>query len=220
MHEISSSSIDALMIDTYREMARKIESIVLQSERQIIIGIAGPPGSGKTTTAKAIVNLISGSILLPMDGYHFTKEQLGTFKDPENAFRRRGSHWTFDVIKFVRDIAALKTNKFGDFPSFDHGVGDPVANDIHVTVNHRVVVVEGNYLLQDSNPWSLLKDYFDFSYFIDCPISVVESRVFNRHVAIGQTEEQAAARVATNDRLNALEIMTCRHRADICIQSL
>ena len=32
-------------------------------------------------------------------------------------------------------------------PSFDHGVGDPVEDDIAVRPRHRVALVEGNYLL-------------------------------------------------------------------------
>ncbi len=32
-------------------------------------------------------------------------------------------------------------------PSFDHGVGDPVEDDIRVTPSHRIVLSEGNYLL-------------------------------------------------------------------------
>lgn len=32
-------------------------------------------------------------------------------------------------------------------PSFDHGMGDPVADDIAVRPRHRVALVEGNYLL-------------------------------------------------------------------------
>lgn len=32
-------------------------------------------------------------------------------------------------------------------PSFDHGVGDPIEDDIRVEQHHRIVLVEGNYLL-------------------------------------------------------------------------
>ncbi len=32
-------------------------------------------------------------------------------------------------------------------PSFDHGVGDPVEDDIQVQAHHKYVLVEGNYLL-------------------------------------------------------------------------
>jgi hypothetical protein len=35
----------------------------------------------------------------------------------------------------------------GRFPSFDHAVGDPREDDIHITLQHRVILIEGNYLL-------------------------------------------------------------------------
>ena len=35
----------------------------------------------------------------------------------------------------------------GSFPSFDHKIGDPVDDDIVVEPEHRVVLIEGNYVL-------------------------------------------------------------------------
>ena len=35
----------------------------------------------------------------------------------------------------------------GLFPSFDHAVGDPKEAEIHIEPHHRVVLIEGNYLL-------------------------------------------------------------------------
>ena len=35
----------------------------------------------------------------------------------------------------------------GHFPSFDHAVGDPKEAEIHIKPQHRVVLIEGNYLL-------------------------------------------------------------------------
>ena len=32
-------------------------------------------------------------------------------------------------------------------PSFDHGVGDPVADGVSVISQNKIVLVEGNYLL-------------------------------------------------------------------------
>ncbi len=184
-----------------------------------MVAIAGPPGAGKSTTARALVTLISGSVLLPMDGYHYTKAQLSAFDDPQEAFRRRGAHWTFDGPKFVGDMKALKENHDGRFPSFDHGIGDPIEDDIEITAESRVVIVEGNYLLQDIDPWRELKDVFDFSYFIYAPIEVIEGRIFKRHVSVGRTEEQALERVKTNDAPNAREILECKDRADKVVYS-
>ena len=35
----------------------------------------------------------------------------------------------------------------GLFPSFDHAVGDPKEAEIQIEPHHRVVLIEGNYLL-------------------------------------------------------------------------
>ena len=35
----------------------------------------------------------------------------------------------------------------GLFPAFDHAVGDPREAEIHIEAHHRIVLIEGNYLL-------------------------------------------------------------------------
>lgn len=35
-------------------------------------------------------------IVVPLDGWHFTRSTLDSFPDPKLAHDRRGAHWTFD----------------------------------------------------------------------------------------------------------------------------
>ena len=69
---------------------------------KVWVGIAGCPGSGKTTFAQRLVSLLQqrlgpeAATSLPMDGFHLTRAQLGVMQDPILAFQRRGSEWTFD----------------------------------------------------------------------------------------------------------------------------
>lgn len=45
-----------------------------------------------------------GSILchvVPMDGFHYYRHELDTFKDPQLAHKFRGAHYTFNVDKFA-----------------------------------------------------------------------------------------------------------------------
>ena len=50
---------------------------------RLVVGIAGPPASGKSTLAEAVVSHINmadgktGAALLPMDGYHLDNGLLG-----------------------------------------------------------------------------------------------------------------------------------------------
>ncbi len=106
-------------------------------------------------------------------GFHYYRAELdaGVAGDPEQAHARRGAHWTFDAPAFVACVRSLKgagggqaaggSARSGDgaephdddeeaavaVPSFAHGVGDPVPGDIRVAARHRVLLVEGNYLL-------------------------------------------------------------------------
>lgn len=68
---------------------------LLQSRSRVLIAVAGVPGAGKSTLVERMVELLTlagmSAKLLPQDGYHFSREQLAHFSDPEEAFRRRGA---------------------------------------------------------------------------------------------------------------------------------
>lgn len=214
--------IDSLMVENYRLMEEIILDLSskVKDGKQLLIGLAGPPGAGKSTTSARLTELIPGSIILPMDGYHLTKQQLSQFKNPKEAFSRRGAHWTFDGERFLRDIQVLRSTGEGKFPSFDHGVGDPVENDIHISKENKIIFVEGNYLLLPIEPWVHIKEYLDYCFFISCEESIIYDRVYKRHMGTGNTEELAKHRVETNDIINAREILLSQTRADKVINSM
>lgn len=222
----SSSCVDAAMYSTYETLT----SLILQkyaAHREIssgvfCIGIAGPPGAGKSTMSAALFSRLPRSIVIPMDGYHYTRAKLREFPNADEAIARRGTEWTFDAEKFVADIKVFKESGQGSFPSFDHGVGDPIENSIIVNAGEiDIVLIEGNYLLLPEHPWSNLIDnrILDFSIFILTDLDTVCTRVFKRHVAVGRTEEVARDRVETNDKLNAKKILQCASRADLIVES-
>lgn len=39
-------------------------------------------------------------------------------------------------------------------PNFDHGIQDPVENEITIRSKTKVVILEGNYTLLDLDPWN------------------------------------------------------------------
>ena len=213
------------MISTYDRIAEEIAALVakLGPNDQLLIGFAGPPGGGKSTTAEQVHRRVPHSVVVPMDGYHFTKEQLRQFPDPEAALARRGAHWTFDGEAFGNALQKLKLDKHGSFPAFEHGVGDPVQGNIIVEgpETHKVVLIEGNYLTLDIPPWDQITSILDFTYFIDCDLAVVEQRILKRHIAVnGNTPERALERVTMNDSPNAQLVLASKHRANAIIQSV
>ncbi|KAK9813528.1 hypothetical protein WJX73_005109 [Symbiochloris irregularis] len=201
----------------------------LQQPSKMFIGIAGTPGSGKSTAAFKVADKInkaagaegrSPAIVVQMDGFHLYKKQLDAMPNRDEAYARRGAHWTFDAERFVQAVRTLKQQGQHSLPSFDHAVGDPVENDILIHAQHRVVLIEGLYVLLDEPPWDAIKELMDESWFVDADIEAALERVIQRQVANGAPHKEAAHRVATNDRVNAELVYKSRARADLVLPYL
>lgn len=198
--------------------------------RRLVIGLAGCPGSGKSTTAAEVVarcNALAGTtrfaVVLPMDGFHLSRAQLDGLPNPEEAHARRGAPWTFDAASFVsavRDVATLAGRWPVFCPSFDHAAGDPVPNGVVVRPHHRLVIVEGLYLLLDEPPWSELRPLFNDVWFMDVAPARAGARLAARHCSVwGVSKEDAAARVKASDSLNAELVWPSRARARLLVPS-
>ncbi|KGM43332.1 uridine kinase [Alkalispirochaeta odontotermitis] len=177
----------------------------LTGNKQLWIGLAGGPGSGKSTLAEALKSRLPELLtVVPLDGYHYYRSELDRMQDPAEAHARRGAPFTFNAKKFVDDLVKARNAGEGVFPSFDHGAGDPVEADIQLLKGPQIVLVEGNYLLLNTEPWIHLRtSVFDETWFLDVAVSECNQRVYERHIKTGKTEEHAQRRVTTNDSLNA-----------------
>ena len=204
-----------------------LASIAADPDAQRFVAIAGPPGGGKSTFATDVcagVNAASNDgdacVVVPMDGFHFPLAVLDARSDAEHARARRGAPFTFDADAFVRCVRGLRARGCGDVPTFDHAIHDPVEGGCRVERSHRIVLIEGNYLLLPERPWVDLVEegVYDETWFVDTDVDEAMRRIEARHVSVGRTPEEAKRRAESNDRLNAnLVVEKCRGLADVLI---
>lgn len=204
-----------------------LASIAADPDAQRFVAIAGPPGGGKSTFATDVcagVNAAStdgdACVVVPMDGFHFPLAVLDARSDAEHARARRGAPFTFDADAFVRCVRELRARGCGDVPTFDHAIHDPVEGGCRVERSHRIVLIEGNYLLLPERPWVDLVEegVYDETWFVDTDVDEAMRRIEARHVSVGRTPEEAKRRAESNDRLNAnLVVEKCRGLADVLI---
>lgn len=176
----------------------------------LLVALAGIPGSGKSTLARKLSSGIPDSVVIPMDGYHLPRAVLD-----EEGLARRGAPHTFDPEALRRDLLDLRHDRRGSFPAFDHANQDPDPGAIEVNESHRVILVEGLYLLLGD--WNLAA-LFDRTAWIACDLDLAMARVERRHLESGicETDDEARTRVERNDRRNAELLLAdgCPDRAD------
>jgi pantothenate kinase len=239
-------------------LAERAASLAERSGRRIVIGIVGPPGGGKSTLAACVRARADAllrrrplrrqresgaaaeeegqplAVVLPMDGFHYTRAQLDAFPDPAAAHARRGAPWTFDADAFVAAVGVAAAGRSAvAVPSFDHAIKDPVPSAIRIGPAAQVVLVEGNYLLLDEAPWRRLwaggggpggssgpppPPLCDDTWFVDAPLEAAMAHVLARQTSeMGLSAEEARGRVEGNDAPNARAVLATRGRARVLV---
>ena len=204
--------IDRINISQIQRGGRKI----------VVIGIAGPPGCGKSTAALELQRLCEGELgarvfNIGLDGYHLPLSEVrrqdeAAGNDWENSLEyRRGCIETFanPDDNLVEKLAAVKegSSHSVSFPTFDHAKGDPEENgakyELSITGNiSEVIIVEGLYLLTPA--FGNVADLLDLAFFMDTPLEVCMERVRERNKCLpGYTVEEINVRVEKVDRVNA-----------------
>lgn len=127
--------------------------------------------------------------------------------DPKLAFDRRGAHWTFDPVSyyaFVRELRKpipLDSKRFIRAPSFDHAIKDPSPEAIRILPSHRIVVIEGLYVLLNEKGWKEAAELLDERWLVDVDVKEARVRLVKRHVVTGVAAdlEEAYWRADNND---------------------
>lgn len=183
------------------------------STDRYVFGIAGPPGCGKSTLARRLGAEI-GAPVVPMDGFHLPNATL----IDRGQLEIKGAPETFDAPGFLELVRRL-SGSIGvvECPTFDREIDEPVPDQIRVTPDDVVVIVEGNYLLLKEAPWGELAELFDAIAFLAVPDDVRVDRLVGRHVDFGRDRADALDFVRRSDEVNARRIASGRERADVLV---
>lgn len=166
-----------------------------------LVALAGPPGAGKSTLSAEAAAFFPGATVLPMDGYHLDNGIL----DARGLRDRKGSPDSFDAAGFLSLIRRLSSEDEVIHPIFDRDRDLSIAGAGRVGPEHRLVLVEGNYLLLTCPIWRDLAPLFDLTVMVTAPRDALAARLRARWERLGRTED-AIARHLANDLAN-LEIV-------------
>ncbi|WP_329613270.1 nucleoside/nucleotide kinase family protein [Streptomyces brevispora] len=198
-------------------LTARARRLALAGKRRVL-GIAGPPGAGKSTLAGELVDALGSlAVLVPMDGFHLAQAELERL----GRAARKGAPDTFDAAGYAALLRRLRTPQPGTVvyaPAFDRALEQPVAGSVPVAPDVPLVVTEGNYLLHGDGGWAPVRGLLDEAWYLELDQDVRIRRLVERHVRFGKPRPYAERWVAGSDETNARLVARGRDRADLVVR--
>lgn len=177
--------------------------------KRLLVGIAGPPGAGKSTLAARLTEVFADGVVVPMDGFHLANAELVRLGHQD----RKGAPCTFDQPGYAALLRRLRTqpDEIIYAPAFDHVMNEPIAGSIPIHPTNLVVVTEGNYLLH----WEPVRALLDLTVYLDAPPDERIAGLIERQRAKGLDPDAALDWVLRSDEANARLVQQDAHLADL-----
>jgi pantothenate kinase len=202
--------------------AALLQRIAASGPGRLMVAVAGPPGAGKSSFAQMLVEALSAAAaesaaVIPMDGFHYDNGLL----EARGLRDRKGSPATFDVGGLRHMLLRLRVRDEAEvaIPVFDRRLEISRAGARIVAAQVRILVIEGNYLLLDREPWRQLAPLFDLTVMLRASRSALEHRLIQRWLSYGFSEAEARAKVLGNDLPNVDVVLEGSRKADFDIAS-
>lgn len=198
--------VDPITLSTFVRRVREAAA----GRARLLVALAGPPGSGKSTAAEAVTAALEAeapgsAVLVPMDGFHYDDAVLV----PRGLRPRKGAPETFDVGGLAATLRRLRSNDEPEvaLPVFDRAQERSRAAARVALRETPIVLVEGNYLLLDEPHWRDLRALFDLTAAIRCPVETLRRRLIARWSGFGFEPEAARLKAESNDIPNARRVL-------------
>ena len=92
------------------------------------------------------------------------------------------------------------------FPVYSRRLHEPVPAGGTIESSDRIVVVEGNYLLLDKDPWNRFRQLFDARVFISATLETLIGGLRERHLRGGKTPAATERQIREVDLPNATRV--------------
>ena len=214
----NADTVDGLFLP----LLRRLTELQKHENRRILAFLAAPPATGKSTLLQFLERLTQEQDDLTriqtfgMDGFHHPNRYLEThtiLRDGAEIPLKniKGAPETFDVARLAAKLRAAKEGAT-PFPVYDRRIHDVVPDAL--TVDAEILLVEGNWLLLDEEPWQGLRTLADYRLRIDAAPELLRARLIARKVQGGLSEAEATAFYEASDAANVLRFAAHAGAAD------
>ena len=204
----------------YSELKERLQNVSMG--QRFLVAIAGAPGAGKSTLADQLARDLNETradcaAVVPMDGFHLDDIVLN-----QRGWRaRKGAPHTFDVAGLGHLLGRMRKNTEAEIaiPVFDRSIEIARAGARFIPQSVDILLVEGNYLLLDQDPWSGLTPAFDLTVMISVEEDELIRRLQGRWVRHGLSPQEIEDKLEENDMPNGRLVIAASRIADVILTS-
>lgn len=206
----------------FKPFLLKLAELHENLNRKIIVYIAAPPATGKTTLALFLEKLsredknFSPIRALGMDGFHYDSNFLKSNKIISGGKEIllndiKGAPETFDAEMLEKKLREVR-GKGTRWNIYDRKVHDVVHNVL--SVDNEIILLEGNYLLLNESRWKNIREFADYKIFITVAGEILKARLINRKILGGLSREAAEKFYYASDSKNVERVLKNSVSAD------
>ena len=213
--EVNAKYTEDNINQIFLPLLRRLTRMQVELGKRILVMLAAPPGTGKSTLCEFLKELSENTEglkkvqVIGMDGFHRYQDYLlnhTTIRDGKEILmvKIKGAPVTFDIDKLQERIIKVAQGEKVGWPVYNRVTHNPIEDVI--IVSGDIIILEGNYLLLEEEGWNNLKQYADYTVKIVANESDLRSRLIDRKVKSGASYEEAVAFVDSSDLYN---VKTC-----------
>jgi pantothenate kinase len=192
----------------YKELAEELKAeYVANGESRQIFTLSGPAGSGKSVVSAILGHIFSNKeefiyLNVGLDGFHYPNAKLAELE----LLDAKGRYDTYDTELLFSKMLAFTSGEDVTFPYYSRESHNPIVDELSVTGNNVLLLLEGQWLLRDKPEWSKICELSSFNLSVSGSIEDMRENVIRRHMVGGRTTNDAMNFYAGNDLVNTHEI--------------
>jgi uridine kinase len=157
----------------------------LQARGHLIVGLAGPPGSGKTTLVSGVVKNLrqldpaARPLAVSLDDVYHSRAERDA-----RGIRFRAEPGSHDLDLASRLLTAVRRGDLRlDVPRFDHAVDDRRPSE-GFDGPASLLLLEGLFVGMRAHGYGPLAAALDYLVYVDCPIPLARARRLGREATL------------------------------------
>jgi pantothenate kinase len=195
---------------------------------RLMVAVAGPPGSGKSVFGMLLVAVLNAeaedsiAALVGLDGWHYSNAYLETHFIERNGEQIplrsiKGAPETFDAAGAYACLSRIRLGGQVSFPVYSRKLHEPIPAGETIYPVHRIIVVEGNYLLLEEEPWRGFRHLFDVRVFICASLETLLDGLRGRHLRGGKAPAVIEQHLREVDLPNIKRVEPSAVHAQVCV---